>query len=160
MTPFSQTLSPLTEAQLARVIEDARLDMTKDADYAISELDTDGQTRYFIAGWQDGQVGAFVVECVDAEGQAALLATYVADLTAASSGADDERFVRQQATACALRAAGARRAQAEADRAGAMADIAQLAATARADGVPLAQIASHAGVTRQTVYSLLSPRDG
>lgn len=50
---------------------------------------------------------------------------------------------------------GSRRAAAEAARAEAMDDLTRLVRTAVDDGVPVAEVARLAGVTRATVYALL-----
>lgn len=54
----------------------------------------------------------------------------------------------------ALRAAGERRAAAEAARDRSMDEITRLARQARAAGLPISEIAELAGVSRPTVYSL------
>lgn len=56
-----------------------------------------------------------------------------------------------------LEAAGARLAKADAERAAAMSQVAELARAAKGE-LPIRQIAMAAGVTRQTVYSILESK--
>lgn len=58
-----------------------------------------------------------------------------------------------------LREAGVRRAAAKRDRAEAMRDIADWAQRGLAAGLPVAEMARLAGVTRQTVYTLTGRPD-